>query len=51
MARKGDELAAAQRRQTEPSEAEDAFMSLGADAELDQVIFRWLVVRHRHPRR
>jgi superfamily II DNA or RNA helicase len=34
-----DELEAAQRRQTEPSEAEDAFMSLGADAELDQVIF------------
>ena len=34
-----DELEAAQRRQTEPSEAEDGFMSLGADAELDQVIF------------
>jgi len=34
-----DELEAAQRRQTEPSEAEDAFISLGADAELDQVIF------------
>jgi superfamily II DNA or RNA helicase len=37
--REDDELVAAQRRQTEPSEAEDAFMSLGADAELDQVIF------------
>jgi superfamily II DNA or RNA helicase len=37
--REDHELAAAQRRQTEPSEAEDAFMSLGADAELDQVIF------------
>jgi superfamily II DNA or RNA helicase len=37
--RETDELEAAQRRQTEPSEAEDAFMSLGADAELDQVIF------------
>ena len=34
-----DELEAAQRRQTEPSDAEDAFISLGADAELDQVIF------------
>lgn len=32
-----DELAAAQRRQSEPSE--DGFTSLGADAELDQVIF------------
>jgi hypothetical protein len=37
--RETDELEAAQRRQTKPSEAEDAFMSLGADAELDQVIF------------
>jgi superfamily II DNA or RNA helicase len=37
--REDDELVAAQRRQSEPSEAEDAFMSLGADAELDQVIF------------
>jgi superfamily II DNA/RNA helicase len=37
--RETDELEAAQRRQTEPSEAEDALMSLGADAELDQVIF------------
>jgi superfamily II DNA or RNA helicase len=37
--RDGDELDAAQRRQTEPSEAENGFMSLGADAELDQVIF------------
>jgi len=37
--RETDELEAAQRRQTEPSEAEDGFMSLGADAELDQVIF------------
>jgi superfamily II DNA or RNA helicase len=35
----GDELEAAQRRQTEPSEADNGFMSLGADAELDQVIF------------
>jgi superfamily II DNA or RNA helicase len=34
-----DELAAAGRRQTEPSEMESAFTSLGADAELDQVIF------------
>jgi superfamily II DNA or RNA helicase len=34
-----DELAAAQRRQSEPSETENGFMSLGADAELDQVIF------------
>jgi superfamily II DNA or RNA helicase len=34
-----DELEAAQRRQTEPSEADNGFMSLGADAELDQVIF------------
>jgi superfamily II DNA or RNA helicase len=37
--RETDELETAQRRQTEPSEAEDGFMSLGADAELDQVIF------------
>jgi superfamily II DNA or RNA helicase len=37
--REGDELEAAQRRQTEPSEIENGFMSLGADAELDQVIF------------
>jgi superfamily II DNA or RNA helicase len=37
--REDDELAAAQRRQTEPSETENGFMSLGADAELDQVIF------------
>jgi superfamily II DNA or RNA helicase len=37
--RETDELEAAQRRKTEPSEAEDGFMSLGADAELDQVIF------------
>jgi hypothetical protein len=37
--RETDELEAAQRRQTELFEAEDAFMSLGADAELDQVIF------------
>ena len=37
--RETDELEAAQRRQTELSEAEDAFTSLGADAELDQVIF------------
>ena len=34
-----DELEAAQRRETEPSEADNGFMSLGADAELDQVIF------------
>jgi superfamily II DNA or RNA helicase len=37
--RDSDELAAAQRRQTEPSETEDGFTALGADAELDQVIF------------
>ncbi|MFZ0903640.1 MAG: DEAD/DEAH box helicase [Mycobacterium sp.] len=37
--REDDDLAAAQRRQTEPSETENGFMSLGADAELDQVIF------------
>jgi len=34
-----DELEEAQRRQTEPSEADRGFESLGADAELDQVIF------------
>jgi superfamily II DNA or RNA helicase len=34
-----DELATAQRRQTEPSETECGFTALGADAELDQVIF------------
>ena len=34
-----DELVAAQRPQTEPSEADNGFTSLGADAELDQVIF------------
>jgi len=37
--RQTDELEAAQRRETEPSEADNGFMSLGADAELDQVIF------------
>ena len=37
--RETDEQQAAQRRQTEPSEVENGFMSLGADAELDQVIF------------
>jgi superfamily II DNA or RNA helicase len=37
--RETDELEAAQRRQTEPSEADTGFLSLGADAELDQVIF------------
>jgi superfamily II DNA or RNA helicase len=40
--RDSDELASelkAQRRQTEPSETESGFTSLGADAELDQVIF------------
>jgi hypothetical protein len=37
--RETDGLEAAQRRQTEPSEADTSFMSLGADAELDQVIF------------
>jgi superfamily II DNA or RNA helicase len=36
--REVDELAA-QRRQSEPSEPENGFQSLGADAELDQVIF------------
>jgi superfamily II DNA or RNA helicase len=35
----GDEPEAAQRRQTEPAEADNGFMSLSADAELDQVIF------------
>ncbi|OBG06523.1 DEAD/DEAH box helicase [Mycolicibacter sinensis] len=34
-----DELAEAGRRRDEPSELENAFESLGADAELDQVIF------------
>jgi len=34
-----DELVEAQRRQTEPSDADNGFESLGADAELDQVIF------------
>jgi superfamily II DNA or RNA helicase len=37
--RDGDQLAVAERRQTEPSEKDSGFMSLGADAELDQVIF------------
>ncbi|BBZ10800.1 DEAD/DEAH box helicase [Mycobacterium branderi] len=37
--RETDELAAAQRRRSEPSELDNGFMSLGADAELDQVIF------------
>ena len=37
--RETDELAEAQRRQDEPSEIENTFESLGADAELDQVIF------------
>jgi superfamily II DNA or RNA helicase len=37
--RETDEFAAAQRRQTEPSEMENGFTALGADAELDQVIF------------
>jgi superfamily II DNA or RNA helicase len=37
--RESDEFAAAQRRQTEPSETENGFTALGADAELDQVIF------------
>ena len=32
-------IAAAQRRQSEPSETDNSFTSLGADAELDQVIF------------
>jgi superfamily II DNA/RNA helicase len=34
-----DELAEAQQRKDEPSEMENTFESLGADAELDQVIF------------
>jgi len=34
-----DELAEAERRRDEPSELENKFESLGADAELDQVIF------------
>lgn len=34
-----DEFAEAQRRRDEPSELENSFESLGADAELDQVIF------------
>jgi superfamily II DNA or RNA helicase len=34
-----DELELAQRRQTEPTDIDNGFMSLGADAELDQVIF------------
>lgn len=34
-----DEFAEAQRRRDEPSELENTFESLGADAELDQVIF------------
>ncbi len=33
------ELISAQRRRTEPSEQDSSFISLGADAELDQVIF------------
>ena len=37
--READELVAAQRRQTEASDTDNGFMSLGADAELDQVIF------------
>jgi superfamily II DNA or RNA helicase len=37
--RESDELVEAQRRQTEPSETDNGFESLGADAELDQVIF------------
>ena len=37
--REKDELAEAQRRQDEPSEMDNKFESLGADAELDQVIF------------
>jgi superfamily II DNA or RNA helicase len=32
-------IAAAQRRQSEPSDLDNSFTSLGADAELDQVIF------------
>ncbi len=34
-----DDQASAERRRTEPSEAETGFTALGADAELDQVIF------------
>jgi superfamily II DNA or RNA helicase len=34
-----EELAAAERRRSEPSETETGFTALGADAELDQVIF------------
>jgi superfamily II DNA or RNA helicase len=34
-----DELATAQRQQTEPSETDNGFTALSADAELDQVIF------------
>ncbi len=34
-----DEFAAAERKQSEPSELDNGFESLGADAELDQVIF------------
>ena len=34
-----DLIAAAQRRRSEPSELDNSFTSLGADAELDQVIF------------
>jgi superfamily II DNA or RNA helicase len=37
--RETDELVEAQRRQTEPSETDNGFESLGADAELDQLIF------------
>jgi superfamily II DNA or RNA helicase len=37
--RDSDLLAVAERRQTEPSETDSGFTSLGADAELDQVIF------------
>jgi superfamily II DNA or RNA helicase len=37
--RDDDELADAQRRRDEPSEMDNKFESLGADAELDQVIF------------
>ena len=35
----GDELTSANRRQSEPSDTDNGFTSLGADAELDQVIF------------
>lgn len=34
-----DELAAAQRTQSEPGDTDNSFTSLGSDAELDQVIF------------